>query len=157
MRTYTCNLITEWQLCGTTITWTGKEWVIIVLVGWLGDRNLFAFHGGCDVIKGEKWIANNWITVDDNYEMQMLLHYKRIHEPQQVVLNIPPADVTEETKDPLRMMGHLHVMMTSLKGLTNQTMNHLKDTTSFNLKSVLRSVQFITYIILFTIHKLCHC
>ncbi|PIK45176.1 putative transmembrane prolyl 4-hydroxylase [Apostichopus japonicus] len=75
--------------------------------GWLGDRNLFAFHGGCDVIKGEKWIANNWITVDDNYEMQMLLHYKRIHEPQQVVLNIPPADVTEVTKDPTSNEGTL--------------------------------------------------
>lgn len=37
----------------------------------------------------------------------MLLHYKRIHEPQQVVLNIPPADVTEVTKDPTSNEGTL--------------------------------------------------
>ena len=21
------------------------------------------YHGGCDIIKGEKWIANNWINI----------------------------------------------------------------------------------------------
>ncbi|KAJ8045086.1 Transmembrane prolyl 4-hydroxylase [Holothuria leucospilota] len=35
---------------------------------WLGEKDPFSLHGGCDVIKGEKWIANNWITVDNNYE-----------------------------------------------------------------------------------------
>ncbi len=30
--------------------------------GWLGERDDFSLHGGCDIIKGEKWIANNWIT-----------------------------------------------------------------------------------------------
>lgn len=22
-----------------------------------------SYHGGCDIIKGEKWIANNWINI----------------------------------------------------------------------------------------------
>lgn len=38
---------------------------------WMGDVFNRSLHGGCDVLKGEKWIANNWINVDDVYERQM--------------------------------------------------------------------------------------
>ena len=30
--------------------------------GWMGPRDEYSLHGGCDIRKGEKWIANNWIT-----------------------------------------------------------------------------------------------
>lgn len=30
--------------------------------GWLGQVDFRSFHGGCNVQKGEKWIANNWIN-----------------------------------------------------------------------------------------------
>ena len=30
--------------------------------GWLGQVDFRSFHGGCGVVKGEKWIANNWIN-----------------------------------------------------------------------------------------------
>ncbi|XP_031555972.1 transmembrane prolyl 4-hydroxylase-like [Actinia tenebrosa] len=30
--------------------------------GLLGEVDEYSLHGGCDVIKGEKWIANNWLT-----------------------------------------------------------------------------------------------
>ena len=30
--------------------------------GWLGEMDLMSLHGGCDVIKGEKWASNMWIT-----------------------------------------------------------------------------------------------
>ena len=30
--------------------------------GWLGEMDEYSLHGGCDILKGEKWIANNWIT-----------------------------------------------------------------------------------------------
>ena len=30
--------------------------------GLLGNLDVNSVHGGCDVIKGEKWIANNWLT-----------------------------------------------------------------------------------------------
>ncbi|XP_022097191.1 transmembrane prolyl 4-hydroxylase-like isoform X2 [Acanthaster planci] len=40
--------------------------------GWLGSMNPYSLHGGCDVIQGTKWIANNWITVDNSYQRQML-------------------------------------------------------------------------------------
>lgn len=72
--------------------------------GWMGDRNLFAFHGGCDVIKGEKWIANNWINVDNNYEIQMKFHYESLHKTDEPVINadITPkaAETTEDQKSP---------------------------------------------------------
>ncbi|KAL9974815.1 hypothetical protein ACROYT_G011902 [Oculina patagonica] len=29
---------------------------------WLGKMDEYSLHGGCDILKGEKWIANNWIT-----------------------------------------------------------------------------------------------
>lgn len=30
--------------------------------GWMGPRDEYSLHGGCDILKGEKWIANLWIT-----------------------------------------------------------------------------------------------
>lgn len=31
--------------------------------GWHGKLDEMTYHGGCDIIKGEKWIANNWINI----------------------------------------------------------------------------------------------
>lgn len=31
--------------------------------GWLSDLDQLAQHGGCDVIKGTKWVANLWLTL----------------------------------------------------------------------------------------------
>ncbi|KAK3747576.1 hypothetical protein QZH41_015803, partial [Actinostola sp. cb2023] len=31
--------------------------------GWLGKLDLTTYHGGCDVTKGTKWIANMWFDV----------------------------------------------------------------------------------------------
>lgn len=30
--------------------------------GYLGETDLRSHHGGCDIIKGTKWIANNFIS-----------------------------------------------------------------------------------------------
>ena len=32
---------------------------------WLGERDDLSLHGGCDVIKGYKYIANNWIPAPE--------------------------------------------------------------------------------------------
>eukprot|EP01084_Bolivina_argentea_P190457 327285_1 len=32
---------------------------------WIGDSDIYSMHTGCPIIKGEKWIANHWIQVDD--------------------------------------------------------------------------------------------
>ena len=34
--------------------------------GLLGSVDRFTYHCGCEVIKGEKWIANNWRTAPTN-------------------------------------------------------------------------------------------
>ncbi|XP_071952773.1 transmembrane prolyl 4-hydroxylase-like [Antedon mediterranea] len=39
--------------------------------GWIGDKDVYSFHGGCDIIKGIKWIANHWLTVDTEKERQI--------------------------------------------------------------------------------------
>jgi len=30
--------------------------------GWLGEMDKQSLHGGCDITKGIKWMANNWLT-----------------------------------------------------------------------------------------------
>lgn len=34
--------------------------------GWLGRLDELSFHGGCDVIQGVKWAANNWINASND-------------------------------------------------------------------------------------------
>lgn len=45
---------------GTAIMWYNS--FIDPDSGLLGAVDHYTLHGGCDVIKGEKWIANNWLT-----------------------------------------------------------------------------------------------
>lgn len=45
---------------GTAIMWYNN--FIDPDSGLLGDLDVNSIHGGCEVIKGEKWIANNWLT-----------------------------------------------------------------------------------------------
>ncbi|CAH3176946.1 unnamed protein product [Porites lobata] len=45
---------------GTAIMWYNN--FIDADSGLLGKLDRNSLHGGCDVIKGEKWIANNWLT-----------------------------------------------------------------------------------------------
>lgn len=46
------------------------ERFLIFKLGWMGDVYNASLHGGCDVRNGEKWIANNWINVDDSFLKQ---------------------------------------------------------------------------------------
>lgn len=40
--------------------------------GWLGELDQYTFHGGCDVKRGTKWIANSWISVGEDRERDIL-------------------------------------------------------------------------------------
>lgn len=44
---------------GTAILWYNH--FINQTDGWLGEMDLLSLHGGCDVVKGEKWVSNMWI------------------------------------------------------------------------------------------------
>lgn len=50
---------------GTAIMWYNN--FIDPDSGLLGSVDRYSLHGGCDVIKGEKWIANNWLTAPTKY------------------------------------------------------------------------------------------
>ena len=40
---------------GTAIMWYNH--LLDEESGWLGPRDEYSLHGGCDILKGEKWIA----------------------------------------------------------------------------------------------------
>ncbi|RMX59580.1 hypothetical protein pdam_00003643, partial [Pocillopora damicornis] len=46
--------------------------------GWLGEMDQYSLHGGCDITKGEKWIANNWISAPykDSAHIRSSLRWK---------------------------------------------------------------------------------
>ncbi|XP_068725230.1 transmembrane prolyl 4-hydroxylase-like isoform X1 [Montipora capricornis] len=50
---------------GTAIMWYNN--FIDPYSGLLGDVDRYTSHGGCDVIRGEKWVANNWLTAPTKY------------------------------------------------------------------------------------------
>ena len=45
---------------GTAIFWYNHH--VDANNGWLGEMDNYGLHGGCDVIRGEKWISNIWLT-----------------------------------------------------------------------------------------------
>ena len=59
---------------GTAIMWYNN--FIDPDSGLLGSVDRYSLHGGCDVIKGEKWIANNWLTAPTKYSR----HIKSIYD-----------------------------------------------------------------------------
>jgi len=44
---------------------------------WLGDRDPYTLHGGCDVRRGTKWIANHWITAPYKSNQHLPSIYRR--------------------------------------------------------------------------------
>ncbi|KAL9974792.1 hypothetical protein ACROYT_G011875 [Oculina patagonica] len=59
---------------GTAIMWYNN--FIDPDSGLLGSVDRYSLHGGCDVINGEKWIANNWLTAPTKYSR----HIKSIYD-----------------------------------------------------------------------------
>jgi len=44
--------------------------------GYLGNLDKYSLHGGCDIKKGSKWIANNWIAAPTS----VTAHIKSIYD-----------------------------------------------------------------------------
>ncbi|XP_057194278.1 transmembrane prolyl 4-hydroxylase [Triplophysa rosa] len=51
--------------------------------GWVGEQDEYSLHGGCVVTRGTKWVANNWINVDPDYQRQA--HYQQLVSQQQEI------------------------------------------------------------------------
>lgn len=45
--------------------------LIFDFIGWVGEQDEYALHGGCVVTRGTKWIANKWINIDPDYQRQI--------------------------------------------------------------------------------------
>ena len=39
-----------------------QTFCVLLQTGYLGQADRRSHHGGCDLIRGSKWIANNWIA-----------------------------------------------------------------------------------------------
>ncbi|XP_031556002.1 transmembrane prolyl 4-hydroxylase-like [Actinia tenebrosa] len=59
---------------GTAVMWYNHY--VDTDSGYLGDLDEFSVHGGCDIKKGMKWIANNWI----NAPVAKTAHIKSIYD-----------------------------------------------------------------------------
>ena len=60
----------------------------------LGEMDRYSMHGACDVIRGVKWSANNWINVrDDKWNPQRITEKKRkrAEEPLKETIVLPHA------------------------------------------------------------------
>lgn len=56
-------------------------------LGWVGEQDEYALHGGCVVTHGVKWVANKWINIDPDYQRQ--IRY------QQLVAQLPEEEEDE--------------------------------------------------------------
>ena len=54
---------------GTALFWYNH--LINEETGWLGPLDVMSYHGGCDVLEGTKWAANNWINAGNDRETDM--------------------------------------------------------------------------------------
>ncbi|XP_071953278.1 transmembrane prolyl 4-hydroxylase-like [Antedon mediterranea] len=87
--------------------------------GWLGSQDPYSLHGGCDIVKGTKWIANHFVTVDSDKERQ--LRSMDISEEKKKSKNT--AGVTEESTKHEEINEHQHQIMTTNKQLEEKDIN----------------------------------
>ncbi|XP_031556337.1 transmembrane prolyl 4-hydroxylase-like [Actinia tenebrosa] len=66
---YSSNVVAK-PSKGKAIMWYNH--VIYEPTRWMGTVDHYSFHGGCDVRKGRKWIANSWIGVSNERQSDIL-------------------------------------------------------------------------------------
>lgn len=66
--------------------------------GWLGELDKYSFHGGCDVRRGTKWIANHWISLseDRQKDIQNWIEIGQYEEQQRKMTNSSSNESIEE-------------------------------------------------------------
>ena len=65
---YDANLYYKPKL-GTALLWYNH--FVSNETGWLGTMDQASYHGGCNVIEGTKWAANNWINAGVDREADL--------------------------------------------------------------------------------------
>jgi len=78
--------------------------------GWLGRVDQTSYHGGCNVIEGTKWAANNWINagIDRKTDLKFWEEIRLMEEDYQERMRRVPweeqtgAKESSETKNTIR-------------------------------------------------------
>lgn len=79
------------------------HYVFIFSIGWVGEQDEYALHGGCVVTHGIKWVANKWINIDPDYLRQVRYQQLVSKQPEDkddegLTLNsdIPSSDIHQD-------------------------------------------------------------
>lgn len=66
--------------------------------GWLGELDKYSFHGGCNVRRGTKWIANHWISLSDDKEedIKNWIDLDQYDEDEKQVSESNEADISHQ-------------------------------------------------------------
>lgn len=72
--------------------------------GWVGEQDEYSLHGGCMVTRGTKWVANNWINVDPDYQrqaryQQLVSQQQEIEEQEEITSELNSEQHTEAHQD----------------------------------------------------------
>jgi len=96
---------------GTALLWYNHE--MNKETGWIGPLDKMSYHGGCDVIKGTKWAANNWINAGKSREkdIETWAQYKEFvwnyDKPEVEMLNSEQSDSDLGNEETLREENEL--------------------------------------------------
>ena len=63
--------------------------------GWLGQLDQYTFHGGCDVKRGTKWIANSWISVGEDRKTD-ILNWIELNQYEEEKFNVTSSTASEK-------------------------------------------------------------
>ena len=66
--------------------------------GWLGELDNYSFHGGCNVRRGTKWIANHWISLSEDKEedIKNWIELDQYDEDEKQVSESNEADISHQ-------------------------------------------------------------
>ena len=78
---------------GKAILWYNHK--VNNMTGWMGQLDTFSFHGGCDVKRGTKWIANNWISLSEDREKDILNWIELAQEEEKEENSSKPSSGSE--------------------------------------------------------------
>lgn len=75
---------------GTALLWYNH--FVSNETGWLGTMDHASYHGGCNVIEGTKWAANNWINagVDREADFKIWEMVRMAEEDYQERMKLEP-------------------------------------------------------------------
>ncbi|KAL9950841.1 hypothetical protein ACROYT_G043406 [Oculina patagonica] len=82
---------------GAALFWYNHH--VSATTGWLGSRDVWSYHGGCDVIQGIKWAANNWINAGVDRETDLKIWKRSSLREEDFLKRMKRNPLEEETSE----------------------------------------------------------